>query len=707
MSEAAQPLPLPLSDDQERALAAVLEWYGGPKRRLTLGGLAGTGKALPCDELVQTPEGPREIGDLRVGDAVFGLDGAPVSVTGVFPQGMRQSWRVGFRDKSHVDCDDEHLWSVWTIKRRQKRTPPIVKSLREMREAGVKLKCGLYRHSVPLCEPVQYETRDLPVAPYLLGLLIGDGTSLGKTPTLCIPDLDASLVEAARKLLPSGFEVRTGRAPSCPQHRLVDTSERGNRLSRAMRSLGLDRLSPARFVPRVYLQGDVSQRWELLRGLMDTDGSCVKNRTTFSTTSDQLVRDIVELTQSLGGTAIPSQQKRGEWQVNIKTFECPFSLPRKAARWSPSWKNPPSRFITSISPSRVCAHVCISVDSPDGIFLARDFVATHNTTLIKRIVERLPATVCAYTGKAASVLRQKGVEAQTLHSLIYQPFSVCRRCEEYVDFVCMTCGKSDEVVTRFGRIQQIDASLVIVDEASMLSCRLVDDLEAYGIYVLYVGDHGQLEPIGPDPGIMRAPEILLEQIHRQARGNAIIEFAHHVRAGSPPRSFAGGPEVEVGLTPKQSELSRYDVVLCGLNKTRVAVNAMMREQLGFSGPLPSIGERVICLQNDRELGVYNGMIAKVADVRNETEPWLELATDTGERLWLPVLRAQFGRAKRTERRRGVGLFDFGYCVTCHKSQGSEFDTVAVLEQIAPAWDASRWRYTAATRARKQLHYFAR
>lgn len=338
-----------------------------------------------------------------------------------------------------------------------------------------------------------------------------------------------------------------------------------------------------------------------------------------------------------------------------------------------------------------------AVDSFDDVYRGRvkrrsigGHAGTGKTTVIQVIVQRYPdVLVCAPTGKAAHVLRSKGVDAVTLHSLIYIPQGTDR--EGNIIFA----SKKTRDMPR----------CVIVDEASMLSKRLVNDLEKKVKHVLYVGDHGQLEPIGDDPGIMRKPDIRLERIHRQAADSPIIQFAHHVRTGNRPRTFGGDALVQRGMS---DDLADFDVVLVGFNDSRVRANAWIRKQRGYSGRLPDVGETIICLRNDKEVQVWNGMIGIVTDIDSTAER-LSVDTDDGPRHNLLFDPKQFGAPKTLEWERADGwatptLWDFGYALTGHKSQASEWDRVAVVEEIASTWSADRWRYTAATRARKELRW---
>lgn len=351
------------------------------------------------------------------------------------------------------------------------------------------------------------------------------------------------------------------------------------------------------------------------------------------------------------------------------------------------------------------------------------FAGTGKTTIISHLLKTMKGMsirVCAPTGKAAAVLKNKGVNACTLHKLVYQPENHClihglvspveSKLGRSKARVCDKCNRP--VKTKWVKVPIIRADLVIVDESSMLNQSMVEDVEALVTKILYVGDHGQLEPIGRDPGIMWEPAIRLEQIHRQAEHSGIIQLAHHMRRGSRPQLWRPG-EMEGARVAQVSKLTpraldQFDVILCGYNKTRKDVNASLRHLRGFRDSLPEEGERIICLQNDSDLGFYNGLLVTVVCRRESYErPRYDLVDEVGNEFFdVYVDPDQFEAEKKLEYcPKGIGLFDFGYCLTVHKAQGSEWDKVAVIEQIARSWDPARWRYTAATRAAKRLEYW--
>ena len=709
-------------------------------------GVAGSGKALAFDQVVQTPAGPVPIADLVPGNAVMGADGNPVTVVGVFPQGFRQSYRVTFRDGSSVECDEEHLWAVWTHKRRAKKTKPIVMSLKDVVAAGLRFPSGPHKFSIPLCAPVQYEEKQFPIDPYLLGLLIGDGTGLGKTPALCLPESEIELVQAATLLLPPGMEVRVNKAPACPQWRLIDPTEKGNRLTRALRLLGLAGLkSPERYVPPTYLLGSIQQRYALLRGLMDTDGSCNQgNRTSFSTHSSRLADDVVTLVQSLGGVAIKSQMdKRGGWSVNVKTAKVPFALRRKMANWRFSVKNPPSRHIVSVVPTRICEHVCIKVNASDGLFLTNGYVVTHNTTLLKAIADvHGTPQILAPTGKAAiRVTEATGLPASTIHRWLYKATEDPKTGEPKWDRKPL-----DEIAMP-------PNGIVIIDEASMLTDRIWADIwglcRTIGFKVLLVGDPFQLSPVKPDDKAFSALALgtpyraQLTEVVRQALDNPIIRASMMIRQSED--GILGA--LDILPTTKPSALIEDFIsmapsraLVTWMNITRKKLNQDVRKALKRSQDDLEPGEPLLVMYNNYNLDRFNGEVVNfkgwvqtpkeqipVRDAYKNLSVWASygiaevegvevVATLSPEEVFgrlgeMPpkkttfygkvYARDYFGYEKNLEPSHLAA--NFGYCLTCHKAQGSQWQDVMVV--IEPglrmfSLEGRRWIYTSLTRARK-------
>lgn len=321
------------------------------------------------------------------------------------------------------------------------------------------------------------------------------------------------------------------------------------------------------------------------------------------------------------------------------------------------------------------------------------YAGTGKTTLISRLITSYDnVAVCALAGKAAQVLRSKGVPASTIHSLIYIP-------EEQADGSMLYYLRPNLDLTKF----------IIVDEASMVNADLLRDLSSFNLPILFVGDHGQLEPIGDTPNLMANPTLRLEQIHRQAADNPILKVAHAFREGEvvAVADYGKGDKLKVCRRPDFWNNIRPDYqMICGFNATRHAVNRIVRKELGYDCILAE-NERIIVLRNNRDFGVFNGqqLIVKEIVRRSPRSIRAEVEDDDGKRFQLTFMAMQFGiDAMIDHRDRSIILADYAYCITCHKSQGSEYPKVLVLDELASKWNPKRWRYTAATRAKDQLIY---
>jgi exodeoxyribonuclease-5 len=317
------------------------------------------------------------------------------------------------------------------------------------------------------------------------------------------------------------------------------------------------------------------------------------------------------------------------------------------------------------------------------------------TTLIRVLLKEIPgALVCAYTGKAVHVLHQKGIDhACTLHRLLYN---------------CVGKTKEGKLIFEPKPPGSVSAPLVIVDEASMVSRELARDLLMHRVPVLWVGDHGQLEPIGSGSvSLVKNPDVRLEHIHRQAEHSGIIRFAHHLREGKKPYAWDGSNFRDVEICePASFDLERaadFDVILCGTNEKRIEVNKLMRKMV--DSEIPQSGEPLVILRNNYEYGVFNGQIVTVVEAKLARPYYhIKFVTDGfSEELEGRFLIDQFHNPEvQVKAARSVLLADFGYALTGHKSQGSEWDAVLVLEESV--FSGPRWRYTTATRASRHLVY---
>ncbi|MFG2875778.1 PhoH family protein [Streptomyces sp. NPDC048337] len=359
------------------------------------------GRAHPVFTKVLTPDGWRAIGDLEVGDLVIGSNGEPTPVLGVYPQGEKDIYRLSAQDGSWTLCCGEHLWTVRTASDRRRDKPWRVLETKDM--IG-NLRAGhARRYELPmLTAPVCFPERAVPMDPYALGLLLGDGCLTGST-TPSFSTEDEQLVHALEAALP-GVTARHKGGPDYVLNRVKspgDVVTLENPVTRVLRELDLlGSRSHSKFVPDDYLFNTAEIRLGVLQGLLDSDGGPVlqRDRTCriqYSTTSALLRDDVVALVQSLGGVAYTRRRaaegrKQGNavaahrfdsHVVDIRLPEGiePFRLARKRDAYAAGGGGRPMRFVDSIEPAGREEAVCIQVAAEDSLYVTQDYLLTHNT----------------------------------------------------------------------------------------------------------------------------------------------------------------------------------------------------------------------------------------------------------------------------------------------------------------------------------------
>ncbi|RCW86136.1 ATP-dependent DNA helicase [Phyllobacterium bourgognense] len=352
-------------------------------------------------------------------------------------------------------------------------------------------------------------------------------------------------------------------------------------------------------------------------------------------------------------------------------------------------------------------------DGRSPIFRLFGYAGTGKTTLARYFAEHIEGDVqfAAFTGKAAQVLRSKGAaNARTLHSLIYRP-----RGEEAVENE--TTGKTS-IAPTFSLNRQSPVSkakLIVVDECSMVDEQLGRDLMSFGTPILVLGDPGQLPPIsGGGFFTEHEPDYLLSEIHRQARDNPIIRLALDVREG---REFTfgdfGAAKVISKTDVTQELVLGADQVLVGTNRTRRRYNQRLRELKGFSASFPQAGDKLVCLRNDPAKGLLNGSLWKVMTSSRETvKPGINLLVAPEDEepgrgvAKIKLLKSQFDDPDAEipwQTKKRFDDFDYGYALTTHKAQGSQWDEVVLFDESYAFRDTrERWLYTAITRAAERL-----
>lgn len=347
------------------------------------------------------------------------------------------------------------------------------------------------------------------------------------------------------------------------------------------------------------------------------------------------------------------------------------------------------------------------------VFRLFGYAGTGKTTLAKHFAENVDGEVlfAAFTGKAAQVLRSRGAtNARTIHSLIYRP-----RGEETVEDE--ETGKTS-VAPMFSINRQsplAKAALIIIDECSMVDEQLGKDLMSFGTPILVLGDPGQLPPVsGGGFFTEQEPDYLLSEIHRQAKDNPIIHLAMDVREGREiMRGDYGAAQVISKSEVTQSLVLDADQVLVGTNRTRRRYNQRLRELKGFTADYPQSGDKLVCLRNDPAKGLLNGSLWQVMSSSRETvKPGINLMIrpedddmDRGAAK-IKLLKAAFEDVETeipwTTRKR-YDEFDFGYALTVHKAQGSQWNNVVLFDESYAFRDSrERWLYTAITRAAETL-----
>jgi SWI/SNF-related matrix-associated actin-dependent regulator 1 of chromatin subfamily A len=366
--------------------------YAMEKQRLIMGDDMGLGKEQPLSAKILTGDGWLTMGEMKKGMLISSTSGYLTEVSGVFPQGNKQVFKVTFSDGSSTRCGEDHLWKITTPTRKKRGYAYMVKSLREIMQLGLKEKSGNSKFYIPITKPVHFKERNLEIHPYLLGVLLGDGGLTSSYARLTNPE--QFIIDKVSCLLPYNVRIK----PSGNTQITYDlTKDKGaqsdpNPLTVFLRNYGLmGGKSETKFIPEDYLFNTIENRIQMLHGLMDTDGYCNQgkakngNCVQYCTTSNKLCDDIIFLVQSLGGVARKYRKENdhlGAWIItlNLPNDIKPFSLPRKAELVNKRTKYFPTRAIVAIEPDGVEECQCIAVDADDHCYITDDCVVTHNTS---------------------------------------------------------------------------------------------------------------------------------------------------------------------------------------------------------------------------------------------------------------------------------------------------------------------------------------
>lgn len=373
---------------------------------LTVTGIPGHGKAQALDSLIYTPTGSVKMGDIKIGDKVLTKNGT-TKVTGVFPQGKKDVYRVTFSDHSNTKCCKEHLWQVIEMKNNNIKEEKII----PLEEMIGNLTVGKYpwvgsRYKIPTLIS-EFKSQLLELDPYLLGLLIGDGSLTQSSISFHNPEL--SIIEHLEKEVNKvGCSVHLNWVPSNNCFEVTISQKENSRdlsyVSKVVKKLNLDTTSIHKFIPDCYLYNSVEVRLGILRGLMDTDGVIDKNSTPYlSTSSKQLALDFQKLVYSLGGNSIINENLakytyKGEslvsknlaYRVTVRlpsVLGIPFlNSKHKVERYNSRIHKEPFRYVKGIELVSNEETQCIMVEDKSHLYFTDDFIVTHNTEFIDQCI---------------------------------------------------------------------------------------------------------------------------------------------------------------------------------------------------------------------------------------------------------------------------------------------------------------------------------
>lgn len=376
----------------------ALKLLSDPKiKYLGYGGAKSGGKILANDGVILTPFGWKKGRDLKVGDLVNNPDGSIQKIVALTPEMSLPLWRVHFSDGTHTDVAEGHLWQAWRAKSRKIKNIPTsgYKSAQviETQELKSWVDKG-YHPQIPVCEPQSFNITNReknPVDPYLLGLLLGDGCITGSHHNMSISCNNEDM---------KFYRTVLGDTDISYLHRLISiVGDRNRQLIKKLKDYGLyGTYSYNKFIPDSYKFGSIETRYEIVRGLMDTDGTNPPNKfaCSYSTVSEQLAEDMMFILRSLGcvvtlTTDIGKYKKDGivhecrkVYQLYIKTVDSGklFKLPRKV-KVNNRVKEISKRVTEVEITNEVITGRCITVSNPNGLYITNDFIVTHNSHLAR------------------------------------------------------------------------------------------------------------------------------------------------------------------------------------------------------------------------------------------------------------------------------------------------------------------------------------
>lgn len=645
-----------LNNEQILTVYKCENWFRHSSQQVfEIAGAAGTGKAQPIHTLIPTPDGKKRLGDLKVGDYVFNKYGKSVKILGIYDQGYLDTYKVTLTDGRVTYCNDEHLW---TVKYNNEFHTMTLKNIMESNE-------NLQNFYVPVCSAVEYDTKKYDVSPYEAGMKYNDIKFLNK-----------------------------------------------------------------------YEYGDISQRIEFIKGSMkshiyDIHSECHDKFSTIKIRS--MFRDGIKLLRrvfnSLGYIVHETYVKM---QQLYYVYELLVYIPKTNTHDSQYVAFDKIEYTGLQTDMR-----CIYIEDPEHLYLTNDYIVTHNTTIVLYLIEQLGLKLhevlfLAYQGKAACRLSMTGLPAKTIHSAIYH-FEKELMKDTDGRYLRNEKGK---IRTKgvFKKREFIGGDggekikLIVVDEAGMVNKEIAEDLKSFKIPIIVLGDLNQLPPVFGKPYFLTNPDVVLTKIMRQNEGNPIVYLSQQILAGNNLNvGLYGKSEVIKKSDLSDTHFSKSDIVLTETNRLRWNVNNFFREQLRQYKQLdyPHAGEKVICRKNNwsRSIdgGIYltNGLSGYVDTIqrwtynRKDKTMVMDFRPDFTQNIFKDVkfnLEFMFSAPKQTLEESDNSKdaindyfndrFEFGYAITAHLSQGSQYNKVLYLNEniMRTKEDQKKLAYTAITRA---------
>lgn len=727
-----------------------------------LSGNAGAGKAVTNSTMIPTPSGFVRNGDLKVGSYVFDRLGNKTKILGVYPQGMKKVFKVILSDGREVLCNDEHIWTTFTSRGNFKN-----RTVREMLDLGLfatddrPKKDGTQRRTskfaIPANECVDYEEKELGLDPYLLGVLIANG---GLTEEyLTVSTNDEFTIKKISKIQSYSYRKNSSKNYNWnfKYSSKVYTDSKQGRFSVKTKDIVPESLmvtSKYKHIPREYLESSKEQRLELLKGLMDNDGSiglAPRYNCSYSTISPQLRDDVLELVRSLGYKATVSvddrvgtkHYKNISYEIHILIPNSEkhnlFSLPRKLERVkeAQSLKEKNRRYdrveISDIIDMGYEEEMtCIMVDNDEHLYLCNDFVVTHNTTSQKLMLQYAKETgqsivFLAPTGRARKKLAEyTGHTAHTIHSFVGSMLSETKYNIYFVDESSMV-----DVVLAMKLLNVVPENSKIVfagDDSQIPSVAygnfLYDCLNNNTTFVnkytkIFRQSEGGILDIVTKirQGISFIPNIFRERkvfgkdcvvdLRRPENGQDITDQAVKAYKSvlatnkyklddivilSPTKKGKKGTttvnnKIQSIVNPNDGTLEEFESMTNGIDvifrEGDLVMNQKNHKELQT---YIKIGN--VFAEDASSISVVNGDIGKIVGIVNQRDFYVEF--DEGI--------VQFKKSDFTN-----GMIIHGWCITGHKSQGSEYKVVICMVDSSSSFQMNgNLLYTMGSRAKELL-----